>query len=332
MTKTTSAIRTRWAAIGAAVAVTLGAGIGSGVLTINAAPLDNESDVVTVDPVRIVDTRSGVGISSAFVSGTDYGLKVTGTVPTTGGDAEVVPQFATGVILNVTVVRPTSNGFVSVVPATAGSGPYPTSNLNFTAGANTPNAVTVALPGPADYAFGDPRIGSLNLRFDGEPAARTDVLVDVVGYMTESVVLDHERRLNNLEETSPIAVAHSSTVDAAGLSATRVVESLEMAVPKDGDIVVNSSVRVLKVGGLAGIASCSITTGTMLTGEGTQSVRIMDGETNTLSGTRGFRVLELDGPVTVNLVSGSAATGLTAFDSNLTATYVPVDPELSAGG
>jgi hypothetical protein len=86
-----------------------------------------------------------------------------------------------------------------------------------------------------------------------------------------------------------------------------------MAVPKDGDIVVNSSVRVLKVGGLLGIASCSITTGTMLTGEGTQSVRLVDGETNTLSGTRGFRVLGLDGPVTINLVCGLAATGLTAL-------------------
>ena len=56
--------RSRWAAIGAAIAVTLG---GGGIFVANAAS-SVPSTVVTVDPVRILDTRTDVGLPGPFVS------------------------------------------------------------------------------------------------------------------------------------------------------------------------------------------------------------------------------------------------------------------------
>ena len=88
------ASRSRWAAVGAAVAVTLGAG---GMIAVDAASSD-PSSTVTVEPTRILDGRSGVPESiGPFASGVSQKLQVTGTVPTQppGGapavDAEVVP-------------------------------------------------------------------------------------------------------------------------------------------------------------------------------------------------------------------------------------------------
>ena len=56
--------RSRWAAIGAAVAVTFGAG---GLFAASAA--SPESTVVTIEPVRILDTRdpTDIGLPGPFV-------------------------------------------------------------------------------------------------------------------------------------------------------------------------------------------------------------------------------------------------------------------------
>ena len=55
--------RSRWAAIGAAVAVTFGAG---GLFAANAA--SPESSTVSIAPVRVLDTRTDVGLAGPFVS------------------------------------------------------------------------------------------------------------------------------------------------------------------------------------------------------------------------------------------------------------------------
>ncbi len=166
--------RSRWAAIGAAVAVTFGAG---GLFAANAA--SPESSTVAIAPVRILDTRDpvNVGLPGPFVSAVAQDLKVTGQVPTTTGTQVVVPAGATGVFLNVTPVGSTAAGFISVRPANATGAPT-TSNVNFTAGAINPNGVLVELPvGGADD-------GKIEITFDAFGAAgpTADVLVDVVGY------------------------------------------------------------------------------------------------------------------------------------------------------
>ena len=83
-----SVMRSRWAAIGAAVAVSLG---GGGVFLASAAP-SAPSSVVTIDPVRILDTRDpvNVGLAGPFVSPVSQKLTVTGSVATTSGTAIVL--------------------------------------------------------------------------------------------------------------------------------------------------------------------------------------------------------------------------------------------------
>jgi hypothetical protein len=135
--------RSRWAAIGAAIAVTFG---GGGLFVANAAS-SVPSSVVTIDPVRILDTRDpvNVGLPGPFVSAVSQKLQVTGPVPTTSGPQTVVPAGSTGVLLNVTVVGPTADGFLSVRPGDATGAPS-TSSLNFTAGDIVPNSVQVGFP------------------------------------------------------------------------------------------------------------------------------------------------------------------------------------------
>ena len=163
--------RTRWAAIGAAAAVTLGAGglrVARADVNTGARPV-----LIAVTPTRILDTRVGLGLASRFVDKTPRLLQVTGSVPTaTGGPAVVVPPGATGIVANVTVSDPSSAGFLSVRPGTATNAPS-TSNLNFALGQTVPNSVTVLLP--AD--------GKIQLWLDTNTLGGTaQVLVDIVGY------------------------------------------------------------------------------------------------------------------------------------------------------
>lgn len=157
--------RSRWAAIGAAVAVTLGAG---GLVAVQAAS-SPASSVITIDPVRILDTRTDVGLPGPFESPVSQKLQVTGGA---------VPSGATGVLLNVTVVAPTAAGFVSIRPGDS-TGEPSTSSLNFNASDIVPNAVQVGLPTTGANA------GQIDITYDAYGAAgpSTEILIDVVGYM-----------------------------------------------------------------------------------------------------------------------------------------------------
>jgi hypothetical protein len=67
-------MRCRWAAIGAAVAVSLA---GGGVF-IAIAATSAPSSVVTIEPVRVLDTRNDVGLPGPFASQVSQKLQVTG--------------------------------------------------------------------------------------------------------------------------------------------------------------------------------------------------------------------------------------------------------------
>lgn len=168
--------RSRWAAIGAAVAVTVGAG---GVVGFANAASSVPSDIVAITPVRVLDTRDPVnlGLNGPFVSATGLDLTVAGNIPTADGPQVVVPPGATSVLLNVTVVNPKADGFISVRPADAPGAPS-TSNLNFKAGETTPNSVTVQVPAAGADA------GKIELTYDalGTAGPTADILVDVMGY------------------------------------------------------------------------------------------------------------------------------------------------------
>ena len=119
--------RSRWAGIGAAVAVSLG---GGGIGLIAHAAGGTPSSFVSITPCRLFDTRpapDNVGDrSTPLNAGEDFLRQVTGT----NGQC-TIPAGATGISYNLTV--PTAiNGFLTVYPADA-TRPL-SSNINPVAG------------------------------------------------------------------------------------------------------------------------------------------------------------------------------------------------------
>ena len=107
-------IRSRWAAIGAAVAVSLGAG-GLGWLAHAAGPNDPTS-FVPITPCRLFDTRPPTQVGdrgTPLTAGEEFTRQVVGT----NGNC-TIPPTATGIAYNLTV--PTSiDGYLTVYPADA---------------------------------------------------------------------------------------------------------------------------------------------------------------------------------------------------------------------
>ena len=144
-------MRTRWAAIGAAVAVTLGAG---GVSLTQAALTTGDKPVyVALDaPCRLVDTRPGannLGPKSTPIGAGEtnaYEIQVTGANGDCTG-ALAVPADAVAVATNVTAIQPVAPSGRSFFTVYPGDAPLPTtSNLNFLNGqAPVPNKVDVGL-------------------------------------------------------------------------------------------------------------------------------------------------------------------------------------------
>ena len=161
---TWAGVRTRWAAIGAAIAVSLGAG---GLGLAHATNPTEAVALVPITPCRLFDTRTGsdtVGTRS-----TPLGADETYLVPVWGTHGRcAIPAGATGVSLGVTIVNPTAASYLTIFPADVAR-PL-ASSLNWVAGqAPTPNGVTATLSNDGQMAI-------YNL------AGSVDVLVDIVGY------------------------------------------------------------------------------------------------------------------------------------------------------
>lgn len=157
--KTERLMRSRWAAIGAAVAVTLGAG---GVFAAGAVSQGTPTAFEPLSPVRILDTRTGVGVPAA--GKLPAGQEIVLTVP---GSLSGVPADATSVVLNLTSANGTSDSFITVYPD--GETRPNASVLNVQAGKDTPNMITVKL-GTA---------GKIRIYNN---SGNVDVLADIAGY------------------------------------------------------------------------------------------------------------------------------------------------------
>ena len=118
----------------------------------------------SLPPNRLLDTRSGNGLSGPFVSGVARTFQVTGR----GG----VPTTAIAVTGNLTVTGQTSWGFVSLTPSPIDN--PTTSTLNFPVGDNRANGVTVPLSGT----------GTLSATYleNGPGSPTTHLIFDVTGY------------------------------------------------------------------------------------------------------------------------------------------------------
>ena len=129
--------RARWAAIGAAVAVSLGAG---GLGLVHATSPEGASAYIPINPCRLADTRpapDNVGDRNTPIGENEtWTLDGWGDVP---GDCNL-PSNSTGLELNVTAIGATAPSFLTIFPA---GGTMPTaSNLNYTKGQVVPNLVT----------------------------------------------------------------------------------------------------------------------------------------------------------------------------------------------
>jgi hypothetical protein len=124
------------------------------------------SAYVPLTPSRILDTRTGTGLSGPFSTHVARALTVTG-----GG----VPADATAVTGNLTVTGQTSGGYLYIGPAVQAN---PTSStLNFPVGDDRANAVTVAL-GPG---------GTLGITYVAPmPGQSAQVIFDLTGYFAPS--------------------------------------------------------------------------------------------------------------------------------------------------
>ncbi len=187
--------RSRWAAVGAAVAVAVGAG---GLMTASATVSSGQRAVfVPITPCRVMDTRPSpetVGTRS-----TPIGANETYTIPVLGVNGNcTIPADAVGLSLNVTVIAPSASSFLTVFPPDATK---PTaSNLNWTANqAPVPNAVTTDISSDGKVSF-------YNL------AGAVNVAADIVGYYVDH---NHDDRYYTKAEADDRHLGFGNTLSSA---------------------------------------------------------------------------------------------------------------------
>jgi hypothetical protein len=305
-----SLLRTRWAAIGAAVAVSLGAG---GIGISQATTSSGEKPIyVPIEPCRLADTRPAFNVgprSTPLGSAETYTLSGWGTV----GDCNL-PTATTGLSLNVTAVGPTLPTFLTLFPA-AFTLPN-ASHLNPAPGQPpTPNAVNVDLDTSGEFSI-------YNLQ------GAVHIIVDVVGYYDDHT---HDDRYYTESEVDAAIEAARPTVAFAGgdqaldLTATdMVVRKVSIDTPTSGTVLVTSSGYVSTNGTTPFVARCSLTTGDELDFDALQWTNTSGGtlHSEVIGGTRGFTVSRA-ATLTANLVCDEVSGDSWIYDTALTAIFVP---------
>ena len=148
------------AALGVAALLGAAGGIAAGV-SVSPQLVSSPALYVPVTPLRILDTRYGMGLSGKFVANVPRSFQVTGLAG--------VPAGATAVTGNVTVTGSTSGWAIFLGPAPFSSA---VSTVNFTAGQVLSNNVTIPLA--AD--------GTLSATYISTGSNTTDLVFDVSGY------------------------------------------------------------------------------------------------------------------------------------------------------
>ena len=162
-------------------------------------------DYFPVAPVRVLDTRSGKGVSKGKRGklGPAQTLEVRIT-----GKGRIPGPDVTAVLLNVTVLHPTETGFVSVWPA--GDPRPPSSNLNFEPGKPASNLVVTKVSGKG-------RVAIFN------SAGKIHVVADVVGYFSTKggcslTALDPQRVLDTRTQRRPLSGGSALKLALAGVA------------------------------------------------------------------------------------------------------------------
>jgi hypothetical protein len=220
--------RSRWAAVGAAVAITLGAG---GIGLVSATTPAEAVAFVPITPCRLFDTRPEfqVGARSAPLGPGDIH-----TVEATGdnGDCNGIPAGATAVSMNMTSTDATAPTFLTVWAA--GETRPEASSMNPVPGAPAvPNGVISALNSDGEFSV-------YNL------AGNVHVIADINGYYVQH---DHDDRYytkNQVDQISirPFAVESDPStirVEAGLFDDPDLANTLTVTAPGPGQLLVTAS-------------------------------------------------------------------------------------------
>ena len=129
-------------------------------------PPPTPTTYVPVDPVRLLDSRFGTGLSGAFTASTARSVTIAGRLG--------IPNDAVAVTGNLTVVGQQAAGYLSVTPDPDNN--PSTSALNFPLGDIRANNVTTPLSND----------GKLSIVYKAPAGKKTHVLLDVTGYFLEN--------------------------------------------------------------------------------------------------------------------------------------------------
>ena len=317
-------IRTRWAAVGAAVAITLGAG---GIGITHATTSSGEKAIYKpINPCRLADLRPAPNTVGPRTSGLGpdevYTLDGWGAV----GDC-TLPTGTTGLALNVTAVGPTAATFLRLWPA--GETQPTTSNLNPTPGQPpTPNAVNVGLSATGEFSVFN-RFGTVA------------VIIDVVGVYDDHNHDDRYYSKAEIDAIKPIAAFDGGELSVDLTAADTVYRSVTIDAPSDGVIVANSSAYLFDPDARHVVRSgrclrrdparpssgkrCSITTGTSHDFSYLQYGDTEGGRGNlpseAISGTRHFAV-SAGSSTTINLVCDEFLSDAHLADPALSAVFI----------
>ena len=179
-----SLVRTRWAAIGAAVAVTLG---GGGIAMVSATSPAGAVTYVPITPCRVFDTRPDFNVgpkTSPVGPNEEHAVTATGA----SGECTQIPANATAVTMNLTAVGATLPTFLAVY-ATGATRPN-SSTLNPQPGQPPlPNAVTTELSPDGEFTV---------YHLQGS----VDAFADIVGYYVDHTHDDRYYTKNQVDDRS----------------------------------------------------------------------------------------------------------------------------------
>jgi hypothetical protein len=316
--------RSRWAAVGAAVAITLGAG---GIGLVQATTSSGERAIYKpINPCRLADTRTApftVGPRSAPLGPEEsYTLAGWGAV----GECNL-PNNTTALALNVTALDQTAATFLTLYPT--GSALPNASHLNPTPGEPpTPNAVNVDLNAAGQFNIFN-KFGNVN------------VIVDVVGlyddhthddryYQKSETYTKTETDAKYLAASQDSQAAFDQTPGGQNLSTTDATfATVTIDTPTSGYVVLNTGGYAFANSGDI-LARCSITTGSTVDLNLSMNLDVASADRMPIGTTRTFTInkafLGSPNQMTYNFVCDTSAGTAQMQDVTLSAIFIP-DPD-----
>ncbi|MCU1393990.1 MAG: peptidase thermolysin [Ilumatobacteraceae bacterium] len=163
--------------------VTASNAIGSGPASAPSAPISPIAGLVSLVPVRLMDTRAEHTTVDGQFNG--IGLRDAGSVTalTVAGRGGIAADAA-AVVLNVTVTEAQAAGYVTVYPC--GSAPPTASSVNYVAGSTIPNAVVVKIGNGGQVCFYTQSPVQLVVDANGSLAAGSSLSTLVPGRLFDS--------------------------------------------------------------------------------------------------------------------------------------------------